>query len=300
MNSGPDKSRKALGKGLSALLPSRATAAAPAEAPLPVAPTSPTELPLEAIVPNPSQPRTNFQPERLEELAQSIRANGIIQPLIVRKHGDKYELVAGERRWRAARIAGLAIVPVVVQDFAEDRLLELALIENIQREDLNPMETAHAFDRLVRELGLSHDEIGRRTGKDRSSITNSLRLLRLPDAVQRLVAEGTLPMGHARAILAIQDPDAQTQIAGKAAAQNLTTRQVEALVRQITDPKRDAADPQKAAREDPNVRAAIDELQRVLGTRVRIVAADSKRGRIEIDYFSQDELHRIYSAIVRE
>ncbi len=204
---GGDKSRKALGKGLSALLPSRsAPASAPPEAPVHKA-ADPTHAEIDQIDANPSQPRTHFRQERLEELAQSIRVNGIIQPLIVRRAGTRYELVAGERRWRAARLAGLTTVPVVVQDFAEDRLLELALIENIQREDLNPMETAHAFDRLVRELGLSHEEIGRRTGKDRSSIANSIRLLKLPAEVQQLVGEGRLPMGHARALLAITDPN---------------------------------------------------------------------------------------------
>ncbi len=303
MNSGPDKSRKALGRGLSALLPSRAAGAAPALASTESAqaqPVPPTRLPIEQIDPNPSQPRTQFQPERLEELAQSIRANGIIQPLIVRKHGDRYELVAGERRWRAAKIAGLSDVPVVVQDFAEDRLLELALIENIQREDLNPIETAHAFNRLVRELSLSHEEIGRRTGKDRSSIANTIRLLKLPEQVQRLVAEGSLPMGQARALLTLTDPESQIAVGTKAVAQSLTTRQVEALVRHLTEPKPAEPEPKKPAREDPNVRAAVEELQRVLGTRVRIISADANRGRIEIDYFSQDELSRIYSLIVPE
>lgn len=300
MSSGPDKSRKVLGKGLSALLPNRpAPAPAQAESQAPQAPTLPTELPLDDIEPNPTQPRTHFQPEKLEELAQSIRANGIIQPLIVRRHGDRYELVAGERRWRAARIAGLTKAPVVVQDFAEERLLELALIENIQREDLNPIETAHAFDRLVRELGLTHDEIGRRTGKDRSSIANSIRLLKLPEPIQRLVAEGILPMGQARALLALPDSETQVSAGTKAATQGMTTRQVEQMVRHILEPK-PPTEEKKAEKQDPNVRAAIEELQRVLGTRVRIVAADANRGKIEIEYFSQDELNRIYSAIVKE
>ena len=162
------------------------------------------------------QPRSLFDPARLQELAQSIRANGIIQPLIVRRSGERYELVAGERRWRAATLAGLTEVPVVIQDFAEDRLLEVALIENIQREDLNPIEAAHAFDRLGRELGLSHDEIGQRTGKDRSSIANTIRLLKLPPEVQHLVAEGRLPMGQARAILALFTPATQIEVANKA------------------------------------------------------------------------------------
>src|SRR5262249_13237665 len=155
-----------------------------------------SSLPIEQIQPNPMQPRTSFHPERLEELASSIRANGIIQPLIVRRAGDAYQIVAGERRWRAARLAGLASVPAVVQDVADPRMLEVALSENIQREDLNPIETAHAYERLVRELGLSHEEIGRRTGKDRTSIANTIRLLKLPASVHVLVAEHRISMGH--------------------------------------------------------------------------------------------------------
>jgi ParB family chromosome partitioning protein len=199
----------------------------------------------------------------------------------------------------AARIAGLERVPVIIQEFADDRLLEIALIENIQREDLNPMETAHAFDRLVREMGLTHEEIGRRTGKDRSSIANSIRLLRLPEQIQSLVAEGRLPMGQARALLSLPDSESQLRLAEKAATHGLSTRQVEALVRAAIEPRASKeTDPRRDGREDPNVKAAIAELERVLGTRVRIVASGDQRGRIEIDYFSQDELQRIYSLIV--
>lgn len=298
MSNASDKSRRALGKGLSALLPVRE--APPAQGSAPAPSTGMSEVPIDAIDPNPSQPRTHFQADRLEELAQSIRANGIIQPLIVRRSGARYELVAGERRWRAAKLAALERVPVVVQEFAEDRILEVALIENIQREDLNPIEAAHAFDRLVREMGLSHEEIGRRTGKDRSSIANFVRLLKLPPEVQRLVAEGRLPMGQARAILALPDPAGQISTAEKATAQGMSTRQVEALVRTMTEPRSTKEKGGSASRdhEDPNVRAAVTELERVLGTRVRVVPSDQNRGRIEIDYFSQDDLHRIYSLIV--
>ncbi len=302
MSSAPEK-RKALGKGLSALLPARPVAAPPPSAEARSS-AEPTRLPISRIEPNPMQPRSLFDPARLQELAQSIRANGIIQPLIVRRAGERYELVAGERRWRAATLAGLTEVPVVIQDFAEDRLLEVALIENIQREDLNPIEAAHAFDRLGRELGLSHDEIGQRTGKDRSSIANTIRLLKLPPEVQHLVAEGRLPMGQARAILALFTPANQIEVANKAVAQGLSTRQVEALVRQLTTKaqdhaavKKDGSDPTTV---DPNVKAAVGELERVLGTRVRIVPHGDQRGRIEIEYYSQDELDRIYTHIVGE
>ena len=289
-----DKQRKVLGKGLSALLPGRA-AQAPAIAPEPTIAANPSRLPLSSIHANPMQPRTVFQAERLEELAASIRVNGIIQPIVVRQHEDGYQIVAGERRWRAAKIAGLTDVPVVVQDVMEPQLLELALIENIQREDLNPIETAHAYDRLSRELGLSHEEIGRRTGKDRTSITNTVRLLKLPNEIQLLVAEHRLTMGHARAILGIPDAATQIQVAEKAAAQSLSVRQVEALVQEMTsDRPREGSGHRREASIDPNVKAAMEELERALGTRVRIIELSEQRGRIEIEYYSQAELDRLF------
>jgi ParB family chromosome partitioning protein len=298
MSSGNDKQRKVLGKGLAALLPGRSPGSA-APAPAPEKPSSPPQqLPLSSIHPNPMQPRTVFQADRLEELAASIRANGIIQPIVVRQHEDGYQIIAGERRWRAAKIAGVAEVPVVVQDVAEPRMLELALIENIQREDLNPIETAHAYDRLSRELGLSHEEIGRRTGKDRTSITNIVRLLKLPKEVQLLVAEHRLSMGHARAILGLADATTQIQIAEKAAAQSLSVRQVEALVQELSvDRPREGSGHRKEQTLDPNVKAAIEELERALGTRVRIVELSEQRGRIEIEYYSQVELDRLFQHI---
>ncbi len=292
MSSGPDKQRKVLGKGLSALLPGRSPTPAPEEKPS----ATPARLPLSSIHANPMQPRTVFQPDRLEELAASIRSNGIIQPIVVRRHNDGYQIVAGERRWRAAKLAGVADVPVVVQDVADPMMLELALIENIQREDLNPIETAHAYDRLSRELGLSHEEIGRRTGKDRTSITNIVRLLKLPKEVQLLVAEHRISMGHARAILGLPDATTQIQIAEKAAAQNLSVRQVEALVQELTA-ERPREGHRKEQTVDPNVKAAIEELERALGTRVRIVELSEQRGRIEIEYYSQAELDRLFQHI---
>jgi ParB family chromosome partitioning protein len=296
-----DKQRKVLGKGLSALLPGRSPssqAATAAPAPEDKVSSTPARLPLSSIHANPMQPRTVFQADRLEELAASIRANGIIQPIVVRKHLDAYQIVAGERRWRAAKIAGVSDVPVVVQDVADPRMLELALIENIQREDLNPIETAHAYERLSRELGLSHEEIGRRTGKDRTSITNIVRLLKLPKEVQLLVAEHRLSMGHARAILGLPDATTQIQIAEKAAAQNLSVRQVEALVQELTaDRPREGSGHRKEHALDPNVKAAIEELERALGTRVRIVELSEQRGRIEIEYYSQAELDRLFQHI---
>jgi ParB family chromosome partitioning protein len=305
MNSANDKQRKALGKGLSALLPGRGQSNAPAAAAAPaVAPAQaakPGTLPLSVIQPNPMQPRTVFNADGLQELAASIRANGIIQPLIVRKMGENYQIVAGERRWRAARIAELEEVPVVVQDVADRAMLELALIENIQREDLNPIETAHAFERLARDLGLSHEEIGRRTGKDRTSIANIVRLLKLPKEVQLLVAERRLSMGHARALLGLATADEQIQLAEKTVALGLSVRQVEAHVQELTaDRDKPAHGSRKETAQDPNVRAAAEELERALGTRVRIVELSDQRGRIEIEYYSQADLDRIYQQIVGE
>jgi ParB family chromosome partitioning protein len=298
MNKQNDKPHKALGKGLAALLPPR-----PAPAPLPSAPpprpapeltNTVRSLPVDEIRPNPVQPRSSFDPDRLQELAASIRANGVIQPLIVRSVDGKYELVAGERRLRAAKAAGLTHVPALIQELTEDRLLEVALIENIQREDLNPIETAPAFDRLVHEHGLSHEEIGRRTGKDRTTVTNMLRLLKLPADVQLLLAERRLSMGHARALLGLQNDDQIVELANRAAAQGHSVRQVERTVTQLTT-EREEPEPK---RQDPNVKAAVAQLEETLGTRVRIVEKTDQKGRIEIDYYSQDDLDRIYSLIV--
>ena len=301
MSNGIDKQRKVLGRGLSALLPARtptpAGNATPAVAITPE--TSPTRLPIDSIQANPLQPRTVFEPAKLEELADSIRANGVIQPIVVRKLGNGFQIVAGERRWRASKLAGFVDVPVVVQDVADPQMLELALIENIQREDLNPVETAQAYDRLVKELGLSQEEIGRRTGKDRTSITNMIRLLRLPKEVQLLLAEHRISMGHARAILALPDAEQQIILAEKTAAQGLSVRQVEAMIQEMTSdrPKHGGGPSRKDANQDPNVRAAAEELERLLGTRVRIVELSEKRGRIEIEYYSQPELERIYDQL---
>ncbi|MGA2215073.1 MAG: ParB/RepB/Spo0J family partition protein [Bryobacteraceae bacterium] len=251
-------------------------------------------IPIADIHPNPLQPRTVFDATRLGELSNSIETNGIIQPLLVRRKGDRYELIAGERRLRAAKLAGLVDVPAIVQDYADERILEIALIENIQREDLNPMETALALDRLHTEMNLSHEEIAARTGKDRTTITNLIRLLRLPQAVQLLVAERRLSMGHARAILGLTNPELQLQVAEKAAAQGFSVRQVERLVKKMNEPR----EPLEAPLQDPNIKAAIGALEAALGTRVRIVEKSGHRGQIEIEYYTQGELERLYEWIV--
>jgi ParB family chromosome partitioning protein len=260
----------------------------------------PTSLPLAEIRPNPNQPREVFQDDKLEELAASIRAHGIIQPVVVRKQGAGYQIIAGERRWRAAKLAELNEVPIVIQEVTDEQLLEVALIENIQREDLNPIETAQAFERLSKELGLSHEEIGRRTGKDRATIANLIRLLRLPAIVQKMLEEQKLQMGHARALLALPSPDAQVELAGKAIKGGWSVRQVEREVQNIL--ASEEGKPEKAAKKlDPNVRAAMEELERSLGTRVRIVTGPGgKKGRIEIEYYSPEELDRLYGLLVPE
>ncbi len=242
------------------------------------------------------QPRRVFQADSLHQLADSIRQHGIIQPLVVRSSGTRFQLVAGERRWRAAKIAGLEEVSAVVQEVSDDHLLEITLIENVQREDLNPIELAMAFDRMARELNLSQDQIGYRTGKDRSTISNSIRLLQLPPDLQQLVGERRLSAGHARCLLALTEEDMQRKLAEKIVAQGLSVRQVERITKKLTEPREPNAD--DADTLDPNVKAAIDEMERILGTKVRIVEKSDRRGRIEIEYYTPEDLDRIYSVIV--
>ena len=307
--------RKALGKGLSALLPSRgavqqqteasraSTLPPPLKAPLPESFESFETIPLNQISPSEEQPRKSWDMERLEELAQSIRANGLIQPITVCKTGsEKYPLVAGERRWRAARIAGLKEIPALVRTVEQTRLLELALIENIQREDLNPIETAVAFARLIEQHKLSHEQVAERTGKDRSTITNFLRLLKLPKEIQEDLARGDISVGHARALLALPTQQAQRQAAQQILDRRLSVRETEKLVKDLT-----VAKPAAEAKEkgngtiplDPNIRAAIEEMQAALGTKVRLVPRSGNTGKIEVEYYSQDDLDRIYSVIVK-
>lgn len=213
----------------------------------------------------------------------------------VRRHAERYQLVAGERRWRAAKIAGVARVPAVIQEIPDERLLEITLIENIQREDLNPIETALAFDRLSRELQLNHEEIGRRTGKDRSTITNLIRLLQLPPDIQQLIAERRLSAGHARCLLTLPTAELQREVAEKSVAQGWSVRQVERLTQRLMEDRKPKTVDEV---QDPNVKAAIQELERVLGTKVRIVEKARQKGRIEIEYYSPEDLDRIYSTIV--
>jgi len=284
--------RKALGRGLGALLPTRPPSLTP------TVEENAQHIPIDLIEANPLQPRRTFQTERLEELAQSIRSNGIIQPLVVRRAGDRYQLVAGERRWRAAKLAGMHEVPVVVRDIPDDRLLEITLVENIQREDLNPIETAVAFERMIRELVLSPEQVGQRTGKDRTTIVNLVRLLQLPQDLQQLVAERRLSAGHARCLLSLPTVQLQREVAEKSVAQGWSVRQVERVTRKMLEGR----SPKHVddVELDPNVKAAIHEMERALGTRVRIVEKANHKGRIEIEFYSSEDLDRIYAAICGE
>jgi ParB family transcriptional regulator, chromosome partitioning protein len=284
----PEK-RPALGKGLSALIPD-----------LPEPPRTPTtDVDVDRLEPNGLQPRVRVDEARLQELAQSIRSNGVIQPIVVRKVGDRFEIIAGERRWRAAKLAGLARVPIVVREVAagqEGSLLQMALIENIQREDLNPIEEAAAYRRLADEFHLKQEEIAEAVGKDRASVANHLRLLRLPDDVRAELASGALSMGHARALLALPGEADQRRVAFEVVARSLSVRETEALVKKVASRARSPHTAAPPAPVDVHTRAAEEKLRLALGTRVRIVRK-GKTGRIEIDFASEEELIRIYEQL---
>ena len=275
--------RPALGRGLSALIPDAAPPSAGERA---------LEVDSDLLRPNRFQPRTHIDDAKIDELARSIRSNGIIQPIVVRSVDGGYEIVAGERRWRASQRAGLLKVPVVVRDIPEERLLAAALIENIQREDLNPIEEAHAYRRLVDEYQLTQEQIADAVGKDRSSVANYLRLLKLPEEVRANVGSGALTMGHARALLGLPDEASQLRVARDIVAKNLSVRETEALVKKTTQP----ASAKEPAQKDVHTRAAEEKLRFVLGTRVRI-ERQRKGGRIEIDFESEDELQRLFEAL---
>ncbi|HJT67488.1 MAG TPA: ParB/RepB/Spo0J family partition protein [Pyrinomonadaceae bacterium] len=287
--------RKALGRGLGALLSSDTSVDLGPE---------PTEVDVDAIVPGPMQPRLHFDEDALKGLADSIRSQGIIQPLLVRRVGDRYELIAGERRWRAARLAGLSKVPVVVKDVPDKDLLEIALIENIQRENLNPIEEAQAYQRLIETVGLTQEALAARVGRDRSYITNYLRLLRLPEDLQKCVVEGQLSTGHARAIVVLLDVEVQRNIAKRVIERGLSVRVTEQLVREAANgkaPRKTASteQPDNHSGKDPNIKEAEKKLSRALGREVRIVPTNGERqGQVEISFFSNEELNYIYNLLM--
>ncbi len=284
--------RQALGKGLSSLIP-EVTAGIRTDSGM-------LMLDIDRIHPSPYQPRSDFG--SLEGLVESIRENGIVQPVIVRKEGEKFELIAGERRWRAAQLAGIGKIPAVVRSVVEEKILELALVENLQRKDLNPIEEAKAYDILLEQMKLSQAEVAKRVGRERSSVANSLRLLKLDEKIQRMLQDGTLTTGHAKAIMALTDGATQIKVAEEVVRSLLSVRETEALVSRTA--KKKAVAPDAAAtpaarigNDDPNVRAAEDRLRQALGTKVRIVRQGS-RGRIEIEFYSDEELDRLYSFII--
>ena len=291
-------SRKALGRGLSALL-------APSEEPDQVENNKDyRQLDVDLILPNSEQPRTSFPETELEELTQSIRANGVVQPIVVRNKGKRYQIVAGERRWRAAQRAGLPEIPAVIREVSDKKLLELALIENIQRQELNAIEEATAYKKLIEHLGLTQEMVAKQVGKTRTFIANYLRLLKLPKKLIKLVEDRKLSVGHARALLALENSQAQIDLAGLIISQSLSVRETEKSVKRIA--KHGNAHSQNSKNEkekvrDPNVKKAETKLRRLYGTQVKIVsAAKSKSGRIEFEYYGEADLDRVYKLLTKK
>ena len=284
--------RKVLGRGLGALLSAEGTATAIDET---------TEFPIDLIDPSDLQPRSLFDDAKLDELARSISANGVVQPLLLRRKGARFELIAGERRWRAAQRAGLTKVPAVLRNVTDEKVLELALIENIQREDLNPIEEARAYKKLIDTVGLTQETVAERVGRDRSYVTNYLRLLRLPDDLQELLQSGRLTTGHARALLGTEQVDVQRRIARKIIDQDLSVRATEQLVRQFVEPRpaRSTTSP-KTPDSDANVRAAENKLRRQFGTKVRILQnRGTDAGKIELEFYTKADLDRLFDLLVK-
>lgn len=301
--------KKVLGKGLSALIPDNfiaeesATPVSVADHPEQIAQPNKVEpatqqgftmLPIDKVHPNPDQPRHQFTPDGIAELAASIKEKGVLQPIVVKKDDDNhYTLICGERRLRAATLCGLSEIPVVIKDVAQDDFLEWALIENIQREDLSPVEEAEAYQRLMETRMLSHDDVAKRVGKDRSTVANSVRLLRLPKEVLEMMEHGRLMAGHARALLGLLTPEHQRQLARRIAEENLSVRQVEAIVTRSVAHKRK---PRSARNLTPEIVDLESRLSQHFGTRVRIFPKKTmKQGRIEMDYYSLDDLDRMIS-----
>jgi ParB family transcriptional regulator, chromosome partitioning protein len=281
--------RKALGRGLSALLGTPD-----------LEPDQLREIDIDRILPNSHQPRKNFDEDALNELADSIREHGIVQPIVVRPLEDGFfQLIAGERRWRASQRAGLTRLPAVIREAGEDSALELALIENLQREDLNPIEEAQAYERLITDFGLTQEDVARRVGKNRATIANMLRLLRLPPEVQQWLRDNRLTTGHAKALLSLSDLDAILDSAKKIIQGNYSVRQAEILVSRYYNggPGKDDPGGGRGA-VDPNVRAAIHALEQALGTKVTVQESGGK-GKIEIHFFSFEEMNRLYEGLMR-
>lgn len=280
--------KKGLGRGLGALLPSSGPEGSGSEGGV-------REIPVREIVPNRFQPRQRFDPEKLAELAESIRQHGVVQPVVVRPVDDHYELIVGERRWRAAQAAGLHVVPAVVKDLGSDEdVMAVALVENLQREDLNPLEEASAYQYLVQEFGLTQEEVAQRVGRSRSQVTNTLRLLQLDADVQEAIQIGTLTMGHAKAILGVAERAGQMRLFREVVARGLSVRQAEELARQMAATR--PASPRPSASVVSPWRGVEEQLRNSLGTKV-VVKGQAERGRVEIEYYSAEDLARIVDII---
>jgi len=290
--------KRALGRGLSALIPQAAlgttAGAVSVSGALPEG-SGVQRLPVDAIRRDHQQPRKQFDEARLHELAESIKAQGMIQPVLVRRAGNEYQLIAGERRWRAAQLAGLSAVPAIVREATDAQAFELALVENLQRADLNPIEEAEGYRRLVDEYHLTQEQVSQRVGKDRSTVANALRLLGLPDEVKQLLAQGALDMGHARALLGAPKVSVMVSLAEKVAEERLSVRETERLVRSTREDGKAPARGEKAApKASPAARAMVDELQRLFGTKVHLHDRGGK-GSVEIEFFSYEDLDRLLS-----
>ena len=289
---------KGLGRGLGALLGEEAEITKrkePVKSAEKKAESGEILVKIRLIEPNRSQPRKNFDAEELETLAESIRQHGVIQPLIVTKEGEHYQIVAGERRWRAARLAGLREVPVIVRDYAEQKAAEVSLIENIERKDLNPVEEAQAFKKLIEDYNLTQEELSDRMSRSRTSITNSLRLLKLPAEVQELLAAGKISQGHAKVLLGMENDEAETELARRIAEEELSVRETEEAVRLWANPRKPRT--VKKLKNEAAYRKTASDLTEKLGTKVRINRKSEHAGKIEIDYYSLDDLERVISHI---
>jgi len=262
-------------------------------------PEDPYEIDIDLIDAGSMQPRTRFDQTKLDTLAKSITDNGVVQPILVRRQGARFELIAGERRWRAAQLAGLSRIPAVVREVPDDQLLELALVENLQREDLDPIEEATAYKKLTETIGLTQEAIAARVGRDRSYITNYLRLLRLPTDIQKLVQDGKLSTGHARTLLGLNDVDEQRRLSRKIIDAGLSVRDTERHVKRLTEVTGTKPAPKPRPTSDPNIRSAESKLRRALGTQVRIIAGqDGSSGHIEIEFYTLTDLERLYRLLL--
>jgi ParB family chromosome partitioning protein len=293
-----DPKRRALGKGLESLLPSRpATASAPIPAPEPTG--KPLEIALDQIERNPFQTRTHFDEAKLAELAQSIAASGVVQPIVVRPlPGGRYQLITGERRWLASRQANKTTIPAIIRQASDEQTLEMTIVENLQRADLNPIEQARAYQRLSQDFKMTQEQMAIRTGKERASVSNFLRLLRLPEPIQQKVESGELSFGHARTLLALESPELITSAAQKVMALSLSVRQTESYVQGLINPEAKPKKEPKSAEqpEDPNVREAQTRLQRTLGLKVHIEDKKGK-GRVIIEYSGLEDFDSILTAL---